>query len=186
VSEANPVSSTISGTISGQLTPKDLKRLTGTTRSGTVGPTTVYYAGLTAPIISAGVTVITRAQFANAGFSTYWVWLLSAFTAAFAGISWYLIFMRWSYRQTHGRGEELSQETTVEITDDALVIRRGHVVSHIGWAAISEIRRSRSFLALIIDGSPTLLIPDHWFGKDTAQRQAFQTLLEDNSQVAKA
>ncbi|MEO9969132.1 MAG: YcxB family protein [Hyphomonadaceae bacterium] len=175
-----------SNVISGHLTEKDLKRLTGTTRTGTVGPTTVYYAGLTAPIISAGVTVITRAQFANAGLSTYWIWLLSAFVAAFAGISWYLIFMRWSYRQSHGRGEELTQETTVELSDAALIVRRKHVISTISWPAISEIRRGRSFLALIIDGSPTLLIPDHWFGKDTEQRQAFQALLESKSQVTKA
>ncbi len=167
-----------SRTVTGQLTKKDLKRLTGTTRSGTVGPTTVYYAGLTAPIISAGVTVITRAQFENAGFSTYWIWLLSAFVAAFAGISWYLIFMRLSYRQSHGRSEELTQGTTVDITDDALIVRRGHVVSHIGWAAISEIRRGRTFLTLIIDGSPTLLIPDRWFAEDAAGRQAFQDLIE--------
>ena len=169
--------------ISGSLTKKDLKRLTGTTRSGTVGPTTVYYAGLTAPIISAGVTVITRAQFANAGFSTYWIWLLSAFVAAFAGISWYLIFMRWSYRQTHGRAEELAEVTNLDITDEALIVRRGHVVSHIGWRAISELRRGRSFLAIIIDGSPTILVPDHWFDKESDQRQAFQNLLEARTQV---
>lgn len=172
--------------ISGYLTKKDLKRLTGTTRSGTVGPTTVYYAGLTAPIISAGVTIVTRMQFTNAGFSTYWIWLLSAFVAAFAGISWYLIFMRWSYRGSHGRSEELARETELEVTHEALIVRRKHVVSNIGWAAVSEIRRGRSFLALIIDGSPTLLIPDHWFGNDTAQRLAFQTLLEDRIQVKEA
>jgi Zn-dependent protease with chaperone function len=172
--------------ISGSLTKKDLKRLTGTTRSGTVGPTTVYYAGLTAPIISAGVTVITRAQFANAGLSTYWIWLLSAFVAAFAGISWYLIFMRWSYRQTHGRSEELSQSTELSITEDALIVRRGHVVSHIGWPAVSELRRGRAFLAIMIDGSPTLLVPDHWFDKDTDRRQAFQDMLETKTQTTEA
>lgn len=169
--------------ISGRLTKKDLKRLTGTTRSGTVGPTTVYYAGLTAPIISAGVTIITRMQFTNAGLSAYWIWLLSAFVAAFAGISWYLIFMRWSYRQTHGRGEELSRETSMEMTDDALIVRRGDVVSHIGWPAIAELRRGRSFLVVMIDGSSTLLIPDHWFGNDTDQRKAFQTHLETKTKL---
>jgi len=94
-----------------------------------------------------------------------------------------LIFMRWSYRQSHGRSEELSRDTALEVTDDALVVRRGHITAYIGWAAISELRKGRSFLALIIDGSPTLLIPDHWFGKDTDQRQAFHDLLEARTQL---
>ena len=164
--------------ISGSLTKQDLKRLTGTTRSGTVGPTTVYYAGLTAPIISASVTVITRAQFAHIGLSNYWIWLLSAFVAAFAGISWYLIFMRWSYRQSNGRSEDLSQSTELSITEDALIVRRNHVVSHIGWPAVSELRRGRSFLAIMVDGSPTILVPDRWFKKNKDQCQAFQDQLE--------
>lgn len=168
--------------ISGHLTKKDLKRLTGTTRSGTVGPTTVYYAGLTAPIISAGITIVTRARLSSLDLSTYWVWLLSAFVAAFAGISWYMIFMRWSYRQSHGRSEELSSNTVLEITDAALIVRRGHIISHVGWPAISELRRVHSSLALMIDGSPTLLIPDHWFDKNTEQRKTFHARLEAKMQ----
>jgi len=33
--------------ISGTLSKKDIRRLTRASRSGTVGPTTVYYAGVT-------------------------------------------------------------------------------------------------------------------------------------------
>ena len=170
-------------TVSGTLSKKDLKRLTGATRSGTVGPTTVYYAGVTAPIISAGIAIFARTAFVRAGLSDYWVYLLSALIAAFSGVSWYLIFMRWSYRQTHGRGDERDATTVLTTTETALVLERGHVRSEIGWPAIQEVRRGRRFIALIVDGSDTVLIPDHWFGKDKDRRDAFHDVLRTRAAV---
>lgn len=170
-------------TASGTFTKKDLQRLTSTLRSGSVGPTTVYYAGVTAPIISAGIAIYARTAFINAGMSPYWVQLLSALIAAFAGVSWYFIFMRWSYRQTHGRGDERDAETIVTARDDALIVERGHVRSEIGWEAIHEIRKGRNFVALIVDGSDALLIPDRWFGKDTDTREAFHAVLRAKAQA---
>lgn len=164
--------------VSGKLSRRDLKRLTGTTRSGTVGPTTVYYAGVTAPIISAGASVGSRGMLMSSGLSGQWVFLLSAIIAAFAGISWYLIFMRWSYRQTHGRAGEGDAITSVDVTDDGLIVHRGHVTTKIGWPAIQEIRRGRKFIAILMDGSDTVLIPDHWFGKDKVKRDAFRHTIE--------
>lgn len=170
-------------TVSGTLSQRDLKRLTGATRSGTVGPTTVYYAGVTVPIISAGVALFARTAFDHAGLTPYWTYLLSAMIAAFSGLSWYFIFMRWSYRQTHGRGDERDAITVLTTTDTALVLERGHVRSEIGWPAIQEVRRGRKFIALIIDGSDTLLIPDRWFGKDKVQRDAFHKELRLRAQM---
>ncbi|MFN3912910.1 hypothetical protein [Hyphomonas sp.] len=46
--------------VSGRLKSRDLKRLIRMSRTGTVGPTTLYYAGLTAPIISASVALLAR------------------------------------------------------------------------------------------------------------------------------
>ncbi|MEM6899491.1 MAG: YcxB family protein [Pseudomonadota bacterium] len=159
--------------VSGKLSRGDLKRLTNITRSGTIGPTTVYYAGVTAPIISAGISISTRTSLIDSGYSGYWAFLLSAIIAAFAGISWYLIFMRWSYRQTHGRGGECDEISHTIITDNALVIERGAIRTEIKWDAVEEIREGTKFIALLVHGSDTILIPDHWFGKDSAKRVAF-------------
>lgn len=160
--------------ISGKLTKKDLKNLTGVTRTGAVGPTTVYYAGVTAPIISAGVSAFVYDQLQQAqGISDYWLALISSLIAAFAGITWYFIFMRWSYRQQLGRGDEAVSMTEINLTDEALHVRRNHVETRIAWAAVQEVRPRRSFLALIIEGSDTVLIPNHWFGKDKETRASF-------------
>lgn len=169
--------------ISGTLLKKDLKRLTGTTRTGTVGPTTIYYAGVTAPIISAGVSSFTRSalhQFHS--LPEYWLLLISTLIAAFAGICWYLIFMRWSYRNTHGRGDEASSETQIELMPDALILRRSHVTYNIKWPAVLEIQKKSGFVAIIVQDGHTILIPDHWFGKDKDARDAFYTQLMSYTQ----
>lgn len=172
--------------ISGTLSRKDIKKLTGVTRSGTVGPTTVYYAGVTAPIISAGIAVFIRNLLNQADYIThYWLWLISAFISAFAGISWYLIFMRWSYRSSHGRGDEVTAETKLEITDDALIVNRSRVKTIIDWEAILEITQKPKYIALHVQSSDTILIPDHWFSGDTSARDAFHTAIKDAVQNRK-
>lgn len=170
--------------VSGKLSRKDLRTLTRTMRSGTVGPTTVYYAGVTAPIISAGVAVFSRNLMHEASFiSVYWLWLISAFIAAFAGISWYLIFMRWSYRTTHGRGDEVASETALRVTEDALVMSREHVTTHIKWAAISQVEIKSRFIAISVEASNPILIPNHWFGNDAEKRSAFFEQLKTRAQL---
>ncbi|MEM7660739.1 MAG: YcxB family protein [Pseudomonadota bacterium] len=169
--------------ISGKLSRNDLRRLTNITRSGTVGPTTVYYAGVTAPIISAGVSFTTRTALVESGYSGYWAFLLSTIIAAFSGISWYLIFMRWAYRQTHGRGGECDEISQTSIADKALIIERGPIRTEIKWSAIRSVRSGRGFMALLVDGSDTVLIPDHWFGKDNAKRAAFHEAIRARIEV---
>lgn len=165
--------------ISGRLSKKDLKNLTGTTRSGTVGPTTVYYAGVTAPIISAGVAVFSRSLLQNASYiSSYWLFFISTLIAAFSGISWYFIFMRWSYRDTHGRGGEISTHTDLELKPDALYARRGYVTTIIRWDGVLELQQRSGFSALFISGGDTIIIPDHWFDKDKIAKNAFYEKLQ--------
>jgi len=167
-------------TISGTLSKTDIRRLTRASRSGTVGPTTVYYAGVTAPIISAGVAVFSRRLLQDAAFiNAYWLWFISAFIAATAGIAWYLIFMRWSYRNTHGRGDEASAPTEISIQDDALTVKRGHIKTSIAWQAVKNVSMSNKHIALQIDNNDSLIIPNHWFGKDKAARKAFFEALQD-------
>ncbi len=160
--------------ISGTMTTKDVKRLTRALRTGTVGPTTVYYAGVTAPIISAGVGVFARQMLSNTGaLSIYWLWMISTLIAAFAGICWYLIFIRWSYRNTYGRGDETDAHSDVRFDKDGLTVTREFVTSKIKWRGVTEIRKHKGFSAIMIEGSDPILIPDHWFNKDKAAKTAF-------------
>ena len=169
---------TVITSVSGKLSKKDLKQLTGATRKGTVGPTTVYYAGVTAPIISAGVAVFARnlLQYANY-ISSYWLLFISTLIAAFAGICWYLIFMRWSYRSRYGRGDEINTQAQVEISQDALIVSRNHVTTRIAWAGVREVQRKNGRLTILVDAGHAILIPDNWFGGDNAARDNFHNIL---------
>lgn len=154
-------------------------------RTGTVGPTTVYYAGVTAPIISAGVGVFARQMLSGANiFSGYWLWTISTFIAAFAGISWYLIFIRWSYRNTYGRGDETETETHVKFDENGLTVTREHVTSKIDWQGVREVRKSKGFSAIITEGSYPVLIPDHWFGGDSTAMKSFYEKIEHFAGIA--
>ena len=103
--------------------------------------------------------------------------------AAFAGIAWYLIFTRWSYRHSHGRGTEISKITEIDVEGGGLVVRRGAITTHIGWRAITEIKHVRGATAILVDGADALLVPDSWFGRDKAARQAFSKALKRRGQA---
>jgi len=154
--------------ISGALSKRDAKRLTTAIRGSSIGPTTLYYAGVTAPIIGAGVAVFAQALLRNSQMSSYWVVMSSAILASLAGIVWYLIFIRWSYRHQHGRAGEMERVTHVELTDDALIIRRDLVETRIDWDAIDEIKSKRSFTIITFNGAEPLMLPHDWFGEKTA------------------
>ena len=154
--------------ISGALKKRDAKRLTNAIRGSTVGPTTLYYAGVTAPVIGASMALLTQNALELINFSDYWTMMCSALLAAFAGIAWYLIFMRWSYRHQHGRDGEMAQTTEVEITDAALIVRRGLIETRIDWDAIDEIKSTRSYTLVLFEGAEPLMLPHDWFGEKTA------------------
>ncbi len=163
-------------TVSGALTNTDLQRLTRLTRRGSVGPTAVYYAGVTGPVIAAGMGLLTKTAFGLIGMSDYWTLLLSALIAAMSGVSWYLIFMRLSYRHHSARAGEIDSETRIAMTEDALVVRRGAVETRIGWPAVTDVRLGRGYIAVLCRGADDVLVPDRWFADD-ADRQAFQAQL---------
>lgn len=168
-------------TISGRLTERDVKRLTRLTRGATVGPTVVYYAGVTAPIISAAMAMMVREAVRMAGLSDYWQWFISALIAAFAGITWYLIFIRWSYRHSHGRGTEMALDTEVKLTDAGLVVQRGDIETRIGWAGVEEIKSTRNYTSVQVRGADALIIPNKWFAKDKAAQAAFVDYLKEKA-----
>lgn len=163
---------------SGLLTECDIKRLARMTRAGTVGPTAVYYAGVTAPLISTGTGLLTHQVFATTAMSAYWQMLLSALIAALAGIGWYFIFMRWSYRHRYGRGNETRHETSVVAAPDGLTITRGVIRTHIGWSAVKRVSMRAGNTAIIFDGADALIIPDGWFDQEL-ERLNFKKHLEE-------
>tara|TARA_R110002072_G_scaffold224091_1_gene381184 strand:+ start:23 stop:550 length:528 start_codon:yes stop_codon:yes gene_type:complete len=167
--------------ISGLLREKDVKRLTRLTRGGSVGPTAVYYAGVTAPIISASMAVMVREAMRLIGLSDYWQWFISAMVAAFAGIAWYLIFIRWSYRHKFGRGTEMTLSTDITLDDDQLIVRRGGIETRIDWSAVASVKTGRSHAAVLVNGADALIIPDTWFGKDKSARIAFVSRLQEKA-----
>ena len=154
--------------ISGSLSKRDARRLTSAIRTGTVGPTTLYYAGVTAPVIGASMALVSQGALEHVNFSAYWTTMISAIIAAMAGITWYLIFMRWAYRHQHGRAAEMDQVTEVLLEDDALIVRRELVETRIDWEAISEIISKRSYTVVRFDGADPLMLPHDWFGEKTA------------------
>ncbi|MDJ0921849.1 MAG: YcxB family protein [Henriciella sp.] len=164
--------------ISGKLSEGDAKRLTNAMRGSTVGPTTLYYAGVTAPVIGAGMALLTKAALDLAGMTPYWKVMLSAIIAAMAGIVWYLIFMRWSYRHRHGRASEMDQESKIKLTDNYISIRRGKVETRIDWAALGEVKFASNYTLIRFEGADPVIVPDSWFGQDSAMREAFRQRLQ--------
>ena len=158
---------------SGQLCEKDLKRGVKHLRKSEIGLTTFYYASATAPIISSAMGFLARSTFANAGMTPYWTQLLGAILAAMAGITWFLIFLRWTYAPGNGRGAELTIETKVALTDRVIILERGAITTHILWEAVKSIRTEKGFTTIEIDGAPAVIIPSNWFIDQQAYR-AFQ------------
>lgn len=163
--------------ISGQLDKKAEKRLTHLMHRGTVGPTAVYYAGVTAPIISASVSVMVRNAMQMVGLSAYWQWFLAALVAAFAGISWYLIFIRWSHRQRPGAA---TLNTEIVLGEACLQIRRGGIDTRIDWASVHSVKSHRGNVSALVKGGDPVIIPDAWF-EDRAARKGFLERLKQKA-----
>ena len=166
----------------GTLREKDVKRGTKHLLSGQIGPLTLYYAGATAPIISSAMGVVAKSAFKNAQFSDYWTMLLGAIIAALAGITWFLIFLRWSYQPGHGRGTELTHETNVEVTDAALIVTRGPIRKEIGWSAVKGVKAVEGFTTVEVEGAEAVIIPSQWF-EDKPARLAFQHAVSEKAPI---
>lgn len=166
-------------TASGQLSDRDMKRLVSQTRSSNIGPTALYYAGVTAPVISAGMALVSRNILGETPITDYWTWMISSLLAAMAGISWYLIFVRWSYRHHHGRASEIESVTAIDLAPSGLHIRRGAVETRIGWRAVETVRTGRRHTLITFRGADPLLVPDSWFGRDRQAARAFKDRLKE-------
>lgn len=163
--------------ISGTLTEKEVRRALSSRRSQTIGPTTVYYSGVTAPIISAGMALFSKTALENAGMELTWAILVSSIIAAFAGISWYLIFMRLASRQSFGRDSETELTTEVLITEMGLIVRRGGVETHIASDAVEGVEDMKRHVHVLISSAPDIVLPHRWFASDS-DRGEFVAALE--------
>ena len=167
--------------VSGRLSDKDAKNLVNETRSSSIGPTALYYAGVTAPVISAGMALVARNVLDTTPLSAYWVWLISSLMAAMAGIVWYLIFVRWSYRHGAGRAGETGGETHIDLGPEGLHISRGAVETRIAWSAVTTVHTRRRYTLVLFDGADPLIVPDKWFGKDKSSARAFKMRLKQGA-----
>ena len=158
--------------VSGQLSQKQLKAFAKARRNSSMGPTTIFYAGVTAPAVSAGVGSLTLVTLAQTGWGDQSAMLASSILAAMAGISWYLIFMRWGTRGGMGRDDELMDETRVIVDGCGVELIRGEVRTLIGWKAVEDITISTNYIALIIDGANDILLPMEWFGSKDEMKEA--------------
>ena len=158
--------------VSGRLTPKQIKAFTRARRSEAMGPTAIYYAGLTAPGVSAGMASITYWSLASIDWPQQWAVLASTVLAAMAGISWYLVFMRLGGRTGFGRHGELHSDTRVIIGDAGVDVLRGEVRTLVGWKAVRDITISKRYIALILDGANDVLLPLEWFGAPDIMKAA--------------
>ncbi|WP_300381699.1 YcxB family protein [Henriciella sp.] len=163
--------------ISGQLRDKDMKRLVNETRSSNIGPTSLYYAGVTAPAISASMALVSRHMLDQAPFSAYWIWLISTMMAAMAGIVWYLIFVRWAYRHQAGRAGEIDTETKIDLTPQGLHIQRGAVETRITWPGVKDVRLRRGYTLITFYGADPVIVPNKWFTGNKATAKAFRSRL---------
>lgn len=165
--------------ISGSFKAKEIKQLSNATRTGTVGPTTVYYAGLTAPIISAGMSLMARNAFSQTTLSSYWVMLLTAMCAVVAGISWYLIFMRWSYRHQRGRSDEQQAETQVRLLNEGICVKRNHVTTHIMWSGVERVQSLSKGLIIHVHGASAIFVAKRWFDDKQISVESFEQRILD-------
>ena len=171
-------------TISGRLSEKDQRKLIDAAKGDSIGPTTLYYAGVTAPVIGAGMAVFGRDTLANLDFlSPYWLALLSTILAAMAGIVWYLIFVRWSMR----RGdnilllEDYDKEVTLE--QNHITLKRRKVETRIELSDIEMIKDRGGDIIIRFKSAAPIFIPKHWFEDQTPLQERFLQQLKERSKV---
>lgn len=153
---------------SGFISPKHLKIFIRTRRDAGLGPTTIYYAGMVAPAISAGTFKLFESFFAQYNLSPQTAYLLVLCLSASAGLSWFLTFNRLAQRDRQSRDHETEQSQEVKIERSGIFLTRTHIETKIDWPAIVDIRTTKHYIAFIVEGANDFFIPVDWF-KDREQ-----------------
>jgi hypothetical protein len=162
--------------IKGQLTAAQLEHFIKTRRQSNLGPVTVYYAGLVAPAISAGAYALFDFGFRDLSVDPIYKQLLVLLCSATAGLVWFLIFNRLAQRSGNSRELELTAETELHVSRKGLIMRRQHIEKHIAWPAIMDIRTTKHYIVLAIEGAEDIFIPAAWFGSKQAMTDALEKI----------
>lgn len=155
-------------TLSGTLTESEVQRALERRRGGEISPVTVYYAGVTAPVISTAMALLAKTALQRAGMQDIWAYLFSSIIAAFAGITWYMIFMRWARRQRFGRGGETELATRITLHPEGLNVERGTVQILVPAEAIETVHTRSEYLVIGVRGLSDIVVPRRWFETETA------------------
>lgn len=168
--------------LTGILTEKDQRTLINAAQGGSIGPTTLYYAGVTAPIIGAGMAVIGRASLIEAGlYHDYWLTLFSAILAAMAGIVWYLIFVRWSKSDLNKILISETYEKEIVLDASHITLKRNAVETRIALSDIEKVTYKDGNILIRFASASPIFVPAHWFeDKDELKQSVVDTL---NQQV---
>ncbi len=156
----------------GHISPKQLKRFIKARRTSGFGPTTLYYAGVVAPVISAATLQLFENFFSQYNVTPYWVYLLSTIFAASAGLSWFLIFTRLATRDRDGRDDETTQSFDFNIDRSRILIKRKHITTQLDWSAIVDIRTTKHYIAFIVEGANDFFMPVDWFDSHEQMMEA--------------
>lgn len=170
--------------LSGTLTEAEVQRAMERRRDGTISPMTVYYAGVTAPVISAAMALLSKTALQRAGLADIWAYLFSSIMAAFAGIAWYMIFMRWARRNRFGRGGETRIATRITLRREGFEVERGTVRIVVPADAIEAVNVRPDHLVIGVKGLSDVVVPRRWFESE-AEGAAFAAQLSTLANEAK-
>jgi len=149
--------------VKGTISPDQLKRFIKTRRKSGLGPTTVYYAGVVAPAISAGAYALFDGTFSQLNIAPLTLQLLVALCSATAGLTWFLIFTRLAERKSSSRAMELVEENEIEISQKGLIVQKSDIKIDIAWSAVMDIRTTKHYIAFIVEGTQDVFIPIDWY-----------------------
>ncbi|WP_018997404.1 YcxB family protein [Hirschia maritima] len=149
--------------VSGYLSAKRLKKFINSRRHGGFGPTTIYYAGLVAPVISASAMNMFETFFNQQNLPPQTAYILSLICAAIAGLFWFLTFSRLAQRDKAERKSETTEQTHYRIDNSGIFVQRASVETKIGWPSIVDIRTTKHYIAFIVKGANDFFIPVDWF-----------------------
>lgn len=158
--------------VAGELSAKHIQRFAKARRKSSFGPTTVYYAGLSAPAITAGVAALASFFTQDYQIAGHWRTLIITLFAAVAGLTWYILFMRLAQRNKFGRNDETVSRSRVVISETGVEVSRGDVLTTIKWPAVVDVKTTRHYIALIVENANDILLPVDWFADQAAMTAA--------------
>ena len=148
--------------------------MTDLSKGGAIGTTALYYAGVTAPIIGAGMATFMRSFLVNIGMiSSYYLTLIASIFAAMTGIAWYLIFVRWSKRGLERIIEDEDYDKTIIVDQTHLTFIRRTVETRISLTDLKCVTEKDYGVVIQFMSASPVLIPKNWFSNDQSLYQDF-------------